>query len=138
MRQKPASWSRELARMFLLYLAVGAAFIPSGVVYALLRLAGWDHWLLAGVLLGTGFLTAHFVWVALGTRKAVKGRQVFHQTFLGAGEAESELSKQREVIALIGEFNYYSYTSERGPSPVIKLPSQARPGTTARSQTILL
>lgn len=62
------SWLRDRRTMFLLYLAVGFAFVPAGLLYALAGLAGWDNWPVAAVCLGFGFLTAHFVWTKLERR----------------------------------------------------------------------
>jgi hypothetical protein len=64
-------YSSEPLKTILLYLAVGVAFLPWGVLYAGLSLSGWDHWSLALLLLGGGFLTAHAVWTALETPSAV-------------------------------------------------------------------
>ena len=46
--------SSELTKTFLLYMAVGMALLPWGVLYALLNLSGWDHWSLVVLLLGAG------------------------------------------------------------------------------------
>jgi len=58
-------WLRDWNTMFLLYLAVGLAFVPAGLLYALAELVGWGNWLVAAVCLGLGFLVAHFVWAKL-------------------------------------------------------------------------
>lgn len=62
MRRPWSSWSCEVARTFLRYLAVGGAFVPAGLVYALAAVAGWGHWVVASVCLGVGFLMAHILW----------------------------------------------------------------------------
>ncbi len=67
-----ASWFREIARMFLLYLAAATAAIPFGMVYAFLVLKGWDHWVAIAALLGSGTLSAHFVWASLDKRTGAK------------------------------------------------------------------
>jgi len=48
------------------------AFVPFGLIYALLALAGWDHWFVAVVALAGGFLAARFVWAALERRVFVE------------------------------------------------------------------
>jgi hypothetical protein len=63
-------YSSEPLKTVLLYLAVGLAFLPWGALYAGLSLFGWDHWSVALLLLGGGFLTAHTVWTALETPSA--------------------------------------------------------------------
>jgi len=72
MVQGSRSWLREVTKMFLKYLAVGAAFVPWGVLYSLLVFAGWGHWVIAVLMLGGGFATAHFAWTALEKRMRVQ------------------------------------------------------------------
>lgn len=85
-----AFWLRESGRMFLLYLAVGAAFVPSGLVYALFALAGWNHWLVAVLLLGAGFLTAHFVWGSLERRLLVRQQSEFDEPLINKIQVRRE------------------------------------------------
>jgi hypothetical protein len=67
--------------MFLLYLAVGLAFVPAGLLYALVGLLGWGNWLVAAVCLGFGFLVAHVVWTKLERRLTTGARR----TAMGQG-----------------------------------------------------
>ncbi len=62
MIQNSASWLHETASLLLGYLAVGASFIPAGLLYAGLRLLGWQSPLTAIIPLALGFLLAHRVW----------------------------------------------------------------------------
>jgi len=55
----------QVARTTLLYLAVGAAFIPTGILYALLRLNERAFWQYTGALFTIGFFTARYVWSRL-------------------------------------------------------------------------
>lgn len=55
----------EAGQYIILYAAVGVAFIPAGVLYALGVSAGWNKVLTSVVCLGLGFLTAHLVWTRL-------------------------------------------------------------------------
>ena len=48
----------QTRNMTALYLLVAAAFLPWGVVYAVVQVAGWNHWLIAVSLLVLGFVTA--------------------------------------------------------------------------------
>jgi hypothetical protein len=68
MDQLSLSWLRNSARVSLLYIAVGVAFAPFGLVYALLAVNGWDHWISTVLLLGCGFVAAQLVWNALEKR----------------------------------------------------------------------
>jgi hypothetical protein len=61
--------------MFLLYLAVGLAFVPAGLLYALVGLVGWGNWLVAAVCLGFGFLMVHVVWTKLERRLTTGARR---------------------------------------------------------------
>ncbi|GEM_PF-3896892 len=67
MGQQYKFW-HESVRMFLRYMAVGAAFVPSALIYAFAFVNGWDHWLVATFLLGIGFVTAHIVWTRVDSR----------------------------------------------------------------------
>ena len=55
----------EASQYIILYAAVGVAFIPAGVLYAIGVSAGWNKVLTSVVCLGLGFLTAHLVWTRL-------------------------------------------------------------------------
>jgi len=79
MDRDSASWLREALRFYIMYLAVGAAFAPFGLVYGLLVLEGWDHWLVAVLLLAGGFLTARFVWERVHKRLFVRPARVVIQ-----------------------------------------------------------
>lgn len=72
MARRSASWWREALDFYVMYLAVGAVFAPFGLVYGLLVLQGWDHWLVAIFLLGAGFLAGRYVWGKLERRLFVK------------------------------------------------------------------
>lgn len=87
-------WLRDWRTMFLLYLAVGFAFVPAGVLYALAGLAGWDNWPVAAVCLGFGFLTAHLVWTKLERRLMEGARRS------AMGEGQDDLRKSSVKISL--------------------------------------
>lgn len=63
-----ASSLRELRKLFVKYVAVGGAFIPSGLLFGFLVLSGWGYWWVAAILLAIGFLPAYFVWTILERR----------------------------------------------------------------------
>jgi len=92
MGQQSAYWLHELGRMFLLYLAVGVAFVPFGLIYALLALAGWDHWFVAVVALAGGFLAARFVWAALEKRVFVEPIDVVEEISVIVAAVRAEIS----------------------------------------------
>lgn len=75
-----ALFSSETTKTFLMYLAIGMAFLPWGMLYALISLSGWDHWSLVVLLLGAGLLTSHFVWAALQTPKASTPTQIINES----------------------------------------------------------
>lgn len=87
-------WPSESVRLFLFYLAVGAAFIPSGFLYGLLSLAGFDHWLIATPLMGAGFLMAALTWKHLEKRYPAKPTQIFPDKSVNTPSAALELSKE--------------------------------------------
>ncbi len=89
------SWLHDWRTMFLLYLAVGLAFVPAGLLYALAGLVGWGNWFVAAVCLGFGFLMAHVVWTKLERRlTAGAGR-----TAMGEGRDDlQEVAHVRIVI----------------------------------------
>jgi hypothetical protein len=67
------SYLRELVRTYLGYLAASAAFIPGGVLYALLQLNGWGSPGVAIGLLLPSLWLAHWTWAwAIGERARVE------------------------------------------------------------------
>jgi hypothetical protein len=70
MDRQRAFWWHDSARLLVQYLAVGVAFIPSGLVYGFLVLYGRDNWLLAALLVAAGLVPAYFLWTALERRFA--------------------------------------------------------------------
>ena len=51
---RTASWLRDVSRLAVLYMAVGLAFIPWGIVYAFAAVWGWRDPLLTIALLAGG------------------------------------------------------------------------------------
>lgn len=94
MGQPTTYWPSESVRLFLFYLAVGAAFVPSGLLYGLLSVAGIDHWLVATPLLGTGFLMAALTWKHLEKRYHVNSTQIVSEKSTTTPSAALELSKE--------------------------------------------
>jgi len=94
------SWWREVGKLFLLYLAAGAAFVPWGAVYSLFLLAGWDHWIIAVLMLAGGFATAHFVWRMLEKRLMIQVVEVVRQTILEA-HARVASEGQLDVVEIV-------------------------------------
>jgi hypothetical protein len=80
--------------MSLLYLAVGLAFVPAGLLYALAQLVGWGNWAVAAVFLGLGFLMAHFVWGKLEKRLTAGVRRS------AMGEAHDDLQEGNVRIVI--------------------------------------
>lgn len=87
-------WLRDWRRMSLLYLAVGLAFVPAGLLYALAGLAGWGNWLVAAVCLGFGFVMAHLVWAKLEGRLTAGARSS------AMGEGQDDLRQSSVSIVL--------------------------------------
>ena len=73
-------FSSEPIDVLFLYMAVGLAFLPWGALYAVLSFWGWNHWSLAVLLLGGGFLTGHRVWAALDIPKASTPTEIINQS----------------------------------------------------------
>jgi len=59
---------RDEAKLYLLYIAAGAAALPAGICYAILAANGWDRWWTVVPLLALGFATALLVWKYLEKR----------------------------------------------------------------------
>ncbi len=53
---------REAGKLYLLYVAAGAAAIPAGVVYSLLHIARMERWWTASPILGVGLSMALYAW----------------------------------------------------------------------------
>ena len=86
MAYQPQSWLHELGKTILQYLAVGTVSIPFGLVYALLVILGWDHWVVAVVLLGGSFFVARFAWEIIEKRFSATSSEVVHQAiFVSSG-----------------------------------------------------
>ncbi len=155
------SWWREVGKMFVLYLAVGAAFVPWGAAYSFFLLAGWDHWIVTVPMLAGGFVTAYFVWRALEKRLLVQPIQVvthawvvpegqtdvveifwpvpIHEVIgltILAGDATTELFGQAAVANLPGEFKFVKPPAEPGQIIPPFLPRLI--SATGSSETILL
>lgn len=92
-----ASWLREAGKFYLMYLAVGAAFIPFGLVYGLLALKEWNHPLAGLMLLGGGFLTARSVWERVRRRLFVRSARAIQGVPASASRAVPEPPKQGGV-----------------------------------------
>ena len=90
MARQTTSWSRETARLFLQYLAVGLSFIPAALLYALFAATGRDSTFMGLVCLGFGFLCAHWVW----NRLARQGRGELEQRFAAGYLANAELDRR--------------------------------------------
>jgi hypothetical protein len=110
------SWLRDWRTMFLLYLAVGFAFVPAGLLYALAGLAGWDNWPVAAGCLGFGFLTAYPVWTNLERRLTAGARRT------AMGEGLDDLREKPRVV--VNESHWVVHTTSKG--------LVAQPGTSIR------
>ena len=161
MVQGSRSWLREVTKMFLKYLAVGAAFIPWGVLYSLLVLAGWDHWVIAVLMLGGGFATAHFAWTALEKRMRVQLVEISRPTtpvafgraamerhiheviwpapvmFPTVGLPRTQLFQPTAVAHPPREFKFLEAEAEPLGGVIISFES-SHPTATGSSQTVLL
>lgn len=99
-----ASWLREAGKFYLMYLAVGLAFIPFGLVYGLLALKEWNHPLAGLILLGGGFLTARSVWERVHKRLFVRPARVIQGVPASALQAVPEPVRQGGVTELLEPF----------------------------------
>jgi len=123
------SWLHEIKGMFFLYLAVGVAFVPWGIVYSLFVLAGWDHWLPALLMLGGGFTTAHFVWRKLETRMQIRPT-------LTAGGASVEAL---EVALTANPRRSFIYLNPRSQEKAtVTFPSESVATTSTTSSRVLV
>jgi hypothetical protein len=111
-----ASWLHEAGKFYLMYLGVGAAFAPFGLVYGLLAVNGWDHWLVGVALLAAGFLTAHFVWGCLQAR-FFKPLSPTAKRYLSASAAVPkfvrQLAIQAGVATILVQITYPPVDKER-------------------------
>lgn len=101
MARQTALWLRETGRLFLRYLAVGASFIPAGLIYAGFHLAGWISPISAGVSLGIGFGTAHYVWNLLESRE-LTAEIISEQQTVVAAASEAPVLPGRPQLAVLG------------------------------------
>ena len=116
MDRDSASWLHEATKFYLMYLAVGAVFVPFGLVYGLLVLQGWDHWLFIVFLLGAGFLAGRYVWGKLERRLFVNPARVIQGVPASASRAVPELVRQGGVTELLEPL--YARLGENGwPMP---------------------
>lgn len=90
MERQSVFWSRELAKKFIQYSSVGVVSIPFGLAYALLAIAGWDHWLVAVIALAGGFSAARFVWAMLEKRVLVRAVEPIQRATVTGAEAGAE------------------------------------------------
>jgi hypothetical protein len=58
----PSSFLREVGKLYILYMVAGVAAMPAGVLYAILRLKGYDGWLAAAGAIMLGLLIAKVAW----------------------------------------------------------------------------
>lgn len=95
-----ASWWRETGRLLLRYLAVGASFIPAGLIYARFRSAGWDNLVSAVLSLGLGLWAAHYVWNLF---EALSTEIIFsEQAIVGASAVATSELPGKPQLAVIG------------------------------------
>lgn len=52
----------RIGRTYAMYMVVGAAAIPAGILYALLAVNGWERWWADVAILAAGLAAAHFTW----------------------------------------------------------------------------
>ena len=72
MPSKNDTWLRQVLRLYLQYMAVGLAWIPAAIVYALLAQNGLDQWWNAAALLAAGLACGYYAWAAAGRHLAPK------------------------------------------------------------------
>lgn len=53
---------RNIGRAYAMYMVVGAAAIPAGLVYATLAVTGRDRWWADLLILAVGLIAGHFAW----------------------------------------------------------------------------
>ena len=103
-----------MLRMFLSYMAVGLVFALWGVVYALLFLAGWDHWLVATALFVGGFVTARVLWQRLSPLDEAKRTPIGR--FVSASGATADLWGPPAVAGAFVSFGHLDF----GAEPVVR------------------
>lgn len=58
----------NIRRTYAMYIVVGAAAIPAGILYALLAVNRWERWWADLAILACGLLTGHFTWRSIERR----------------------------------------------------------------------
>lgn len=130
------SWLRETTKLFLRYLAVGASFIPAGLLYALAARMGWNSPLVALALLGLSFLIARSVWDALEKQSTALQRQVARPTTVTVGQVAFEMPGRRQVAIIAGA--YVPSLTVFGAQESRTLVSQGHTNLAGSAKTILL
>lgn len=130
-----ALWLRDAKKTFLLYLAVGVAFIPGGLLYALLTILGWNHWAVAILSLAIGFLIAHFAWTRLERRMTAKLEQHGPQATQLAGEVILLPFGQATVAASRSKFISFAFVIR--PTPIVRLVGEAESRNAIPEATIV-